>query len=281
LLPYLVVLGVFYLFVSVYGIGLSVFKLDIGFSTPQFVGLRYYQLLFQQLSNISNSDFWTSILNILKFTIVVVTGQTILALVLAILLQQTPFLKGVFRTIFYLPAVTSSVAVSLIFLWLYAPQGAINYLISLLGLTGPEWLQDPTFALPALMLLNIWTTAAMYSIYFLAALQDIPKELMEAARVDGANAWNSFRYVTVPLLRPAIFLVVALGTIGSFQMFDQAKFMTDGGPLNSTLTPLLAIYNKAFQENQFGYAAAMSTILFIIILVVTLIQRRLIDPGNR
>ena len=121
----------------------------------------------------------------------------------------------------------------------------------------------------------------MFCIYFLAALQDIPKEMVEAARVDGANNWNVFAHITAPLLRPAIFLVVALGTIGSFQMFDQAKFMTDGGPLNSTLTPLLEIYKKAFTDNQFGYAAAMSTILFVLILVVTLIQRRLIDPATR
>src|SRR2546429_2446283 len=193
LLPYLIVLFVFYIFVSVYGIGLSFFRLDIGFTAPEFVGTHYYEVLFSQLSDISNSDFWTSIMNILKFTVVAVIGQTILALVLAVLLQNTPFFRGFFRTIFYLPAVTSSVAVSLIFLWLYAPQGAINYLLSLIRINGPQWLQDPTFALPAIMLLNIWTTAAGFMIYFLAALQDIPKELMEAARVDGANSWNAFR----------------------------------------------------------------------------------------
>ncbi len=281
LAPYLFVLGVFIIFASLYGIGLSFFRVDIGFTTPQFVGLHYYSLLFQQLSDVSNSDFWTSMINIVKFTVVVVSGQTILALILAVLLQNTPFLRGLFRTIFYLPAVTSSVAVSLIFLWLYAPQGAINYLLSVAHIHGPQWLEDPTFALPAIMLLNIWTTAATYSVFFLAALQDIPQELIEAAEVDGAGSFRAFWYITIPLLRPAIFLIVALGTISSFQMFDQAKFMTNGGPLNSTLTPLLEIYNKALVDNQFGYAAAMSVILFIIIFIVTIIQRRIIDPGKQ
>jgi multiple sugar transport system permease protein len=183
----------------------------------------------------------------------------------------------VFRTIFYLPAITSSVAISLIFLWLYEPQGIINYLLSLVHIPGPQWLSDPRFALPALMALSIWTTSATFMLFFLAALQDIPKELIEAAKIDGANDFLAFWNVTIPLLRPSIFLVVALGTIGAFQMFDQAKFMTQGGPLRSTLTPLLEIYNKAFTDNQFGYAAAMSVILFILIFVVTLIQRRLID----
>jgi multiple sugar transport system permease protein len=280
LAPYLIVLLVFTLFVAVYGIGLSLFKLDIGFTVPEFVGFHNYQVLFQQLSYASDSDFWVSMLNIVRFTFFVVIGETLLALFLAVVLNNTKFLRGLFRTILYLPAVTSSVAVSLIFLWLYAPQGAINYILSLIGVSGPHWLQDPNFALPALMLLNIWTTAATFMIYFLAALQDIPRELIEAAQVDGANSFQSFWNVTLPLLRPAIFLVVALGTIGAFQMFDQAKFMTDGGPLNSTLTPLLEIYKKAFTDNQFGIASAMSVILFIVIFIVTIIQRRFIDVNN-
>jgi multiple sugar transport system permease protein len=200
---------------------------------------------------------------------------------MALLLQSIASrARGLFRTILYLPAVTSSVAVSLMFLWFYNSQGVINYLLSLVGIPGPHWLQDPTFALPALMLLNIWTTAATFMLYFLAAIQDLPKELYEAARVDGAGRLNLFRHITIPLLRPAIFLVVALATIGSFQMFDQAKFMTDGGPLRSTLTPLLEIYNAAFRDNRFGLAAAMSVLLFILIFIVTLIQRRLIDVNN-
>jgi len=281
LTPYLFVLFVFLIFVSIYGLGLSLFKVDIGFTTPEFVGLQNYQRLFEQLfTNPSLSLFWISMVNIIKFVIGVVIGQTILALILAMILQATMFGRGIFRTIFYIPAVTSSVATALIFLWFYNPDGLVNYLLSLVHISGPDWLNDPLFALPALMVLNIWTTAASFMIYFLAALQDLPRELLEASSVDGANRFQTFRHITVPLLRPTIFLVVALGTIGCFQMFDQAKFMTNGGPLNSTLTPMLEIYNAAFQDSHFGLAAAMSVILFIIIFIVTIIQRRLIEPST-
>jgi len=280
LTPYLFVLLVFLILTSLYGIGLSLFQVDIGFTAPQFVGFQNYQRLFEQLfTNPGLSVFWISMANILKFVIAVVICQTILALILALILQVTLVGKGIFCTIFYIPAITSSVATALIFLWLYNPDGLINYLLSLVHISGPDWLNDPLFALPALMLLNIWTTAAAFMIYFMAALQDLPKELLEASAIDGANRFQTFRYITVPLLRPTIFLVVALGTIGSFQMFDQAKFMTNGGPLNSTLTPLLEIYNAAFQDAHFGLAAAMSVLLFIIIFIVTIVQRRLIEPS--
>ncbi len=281
LTPYLFVLLVFLIFASIYGLGLSLFKVDIGFTTPEFVGFQNYQRLFEQLfTNPGLSLFWISMVNIFKFVIAVVIGQTILALILALILQATIFGRGIFRTILYIPAVTSSVATALIFLWLYNPDGLINYLLSLVHISGPDWLNDPLFALPALMLLNIWTTAASFMIYFMAALQDLPKEVLEASVIDGANRFQTFRYITVPLLRPTIFLVVALGTIGGFQMFDQAKFMTNGGPLNSTLTPMLEIYNAAFQDSHFGLAAAMSVLLFIIIFIVTIIQRRLIEPST-
>src|SRR5215472_4289333 len=281
LTPYLFVLFVFLIFASIYGLGLSLFKVDIGFTAPEFVGLQNYQRLFDQLfTDPSLSLFWISMANIFKFVIGVVISQTILALILALILQATLLGRGVFRTIFYIPAVTSSVATSLIFLWLYNPDGLINYLLSLVHISGPDWLNDPLFALPAIMLLNIWTTAASFMIYFMAALQDLPKEVLEASSIDGANRFQTFRYITVPLLRPTIFLVVALGTIGGFQMFDQAKFMTNGGPLNSTLTPMLEIYNAAFNDAHFGLAAAMSVLRFIIIFVVTIIQRRLIEPST-
>lgn len=282
LAPYLLVLCVFFALVSLYGIGLSLFSIDLGFTPPRFVGLHNYQVLFQQLfTNPGLSPFWISLVNILKFTAIVVIGQTALALILAMLLQTLVRGKGLFRTAFYIPALTSSVATALIFLWLYNPDGLVNYVLSLIHLAGPDWLNDPFWALPALMILNIWTTAASFMIYFLAALQDLPREILEAAEVDGANRFQILWRVTLPLLRPTMFLVVALGTIGAFQMFDQAKFMTNGGPLNSTLTPMLEIYNAAFNDSRFGSAAAMSVILFLLIFMVTLLQRRFIDTGSQ
>src|SRR5712692_2208057 len=275
--PYLIVLGVFTIFTVGYGLYLSFFRVDIGFTAPEFIGLRNYQVLWLQL--FLNGDFWISMVNIIKVVVVVVTGQTILGLFLAVLLNSITWLKGVFRTIFYLPSVTASIAVAIIFLWLYTPQGGINYLLSLIHIVGPHWLEDPNTALPAIMFLNIWTTAPTFMIFFLAALQDVPKELTEAASVDGADRYRAFWHITLPLLRPTVFLVVALGTIGGFQVFDQIKIMTEGGPLKSTLSPVYVIYSTAFTDNRFGLAAAMSVVLFIFIFVVTLIQRRFIDTG--
>lgn len=281
LTPYLFVMLVFLVLVAFYGIGLSLFTVDLGFTPPEFVGFHNYEVLFRPLfTDPSLSLFWISTANIFKFTGIVVSGQTLLALGLALLLQAVVRGKSFFRTIFYVPAITSSVATSLIFLWLYNPNGLINYLLSLLHISGPDWLNDPFWALPSLMLLNIWSTAATFMIYFLASLQDLPREVLEAAEIDGASRLQSFWYITIPLMRPTIFLVVALGTIGAFQMFDQAKFMTAGGPLNSTLTPMLEIYNAAFNDSRYGSAAAMSVILFLIIFVVTLIQRRFIDTNT-
>jgi multiple sugar transport system permease protein len=281
LTPYLIVLLVFLIYVALYGVGLSFFKVDIGFTAPVFVGLRNYTFLFTQLTHPQLSDFWISIYNIIRFTFFVVLGQTILALLMALLLQTLVLGRGIWRTIFYVPAVTSSVATSLIFLWLYNPDGVFNYLLSLVGISGPDWLNNVFWALPALMLLNVWTTASSFMIYFLAALQDVPKEVLEAAAMDGAGRFRTFWHITVPLLRPTLFLVAALGTIGAFQMFDQAKFMTNGQPLNSTLTPMLEIYNEGFQNGRFGMAAAMSVLLFLLIFIVTVLQRRLLDPGAR
>lgn len=281
LAPYLLVLLIFTIITALFGVGLSFFRIDLGFTGPTFVGWKNYTLLLTQLFHPMLSDFWTSMINILKFTFFVVLGQTILALILALLLQTVVYARGLLRTIFYIPAVTSSVATSLIFLWLYNPDGIINYLLSLVHISGPDWLNNVFWALPALMLLNIWTTAAAFMIYFLAALQDVPKELLEAAEVDGAGRFRTFWHITVPLLRPTIFLVVALGTIGAFQMFDQAKFMTDGQPLNSTLTPMLQIYKEGFLNGRFGQAATMSVVLFLIIFLVTITQQRLIDPSTK
>jgi multiple sugar transport system permease protein len=280
LAPYLIVLAIFTLFAVLYGFYLSFFRVDIGFGAPEFIGLRNYQAIWNQLFYTGGvGDFWISMINIVKYVAIVVTGQTIFALILALLLNRITFLRGVFRTIFYLPSVTSSIAVSLIFLYLYTPQGGINYLLSLVGIAGPHWLEDPSWALFAIVLLNIWTTAPTFMIFYLGALQGLPTQLYEAAEVDGANSFQIFWRITLPLLRPITFLIVALGTIGAFQVFDQIIIMTQpqGGPLKSTLTPVVEMYLTGFRDNKFGLAAAMSVILFIFVFIITMIQRSLID----
>ncbi|MBX5450024.1 carbohydrate ABC transporter permease [Thermogemmatispora sp.] len=277
LAPYLFVLIVFTLIAIVTALTLSFFYVDFGFTAPIFYGFRNYLNIWYDLTH--DGDFAVGLRNCVEYTIGVVTLQTILALFLALLLNQRVRGRSFFRTIFYLPAMTSSVAISLIFYWLYQPQGGINYVLSLLHIQGPAWLENPSTALPAIMLLNIWTTAPTFMLMYLAALQDIPSTLYEAARVDGANSWQMLWKITVPLLRPTTFAVVALGSIGAFQMFDQAFVMegASGAPLRSTLTAAMVIYDTAFQKSLMGLACAQAFVLFIIIFAVTLLQKRYID----
>jgi multiple sugar transport system permease protein len=279
LAPYLIILTVFTLIATVTALVFSFFFVDFGFTEPIFVGIHNYQIIWYDLTH--NGDFLVSLLNAIKYTVGVVTLQTILALTLALLLNQKVRGRGIFRTVFYLPSLTSSVAISLIFLWLYNEQGAINFLLSLVHIPAHAWLNDPNTALPAIMLLNIWTTAPTFMLIYLAALQDIPDTLYEAARIDGATSWQVIRKVTIPLLRPTTFLVVALGTIGSFQVFDQVYVMqgADGAPLKSTLVPVLNIYDAAFNTHVMGLACAEAFVLFAVIFIFTALQKRFIDAN--
>jgi multiple sugar transport system permease protein len=278
LAPYLFVLLVFTLGAAAFGLGLSLFHVNYGIDQPRFIGLDNYRYIWDQfLNNRDNFEFAIGLKNILVYAVVVITGQTILALSYAVLLNQKVAGRSYLRTAIYLPSVTSSVAVSLIFIYLYNKGGAINAFLGIFHINGPDWLNDPGTALPAIMILNIYTTAPTFMILFLAALQGLPVPVYEAAKVDGASAARIFRHITLPLLRPTMFLVVAVGTIGALQTFDQIAVMTQGGPLNATMTPVYTIYDTGFKQGHFGLGAAMAAILFVIILIVTLIQRRFID----
>jgi multiple sugar transport system permease protein len=279
LAPYLIILGIFTVIATVTALVFSFYYVDFGFTVPVFTGLRNYQIIWYDLTH--HGDFLISLENGLKYTVGVVTLQTILALTLALLLNQKVRGRGIFRTVFYLPSLTSSVAISLIFLWLYNEQGAINYLLSLLHIPAHNWLNDPATALPAIMLLTTWTTAPTFMLVYLAGLQDIPETLYEAARIDGAGEWQIIRWVTIPLLRPVTFLVVALGTIGALQVFDQVYVMQgpDGGPLKSTVSPVLEIYDAAFKNNLMGLACAEAFVLFAVIFTFTALQKRFIDTN--
>ena len=249
-------------------------------NTPKLIGLdNYVRVLKDPL-------FWTAVQNTLIYAVVVTFFQTWLALILAVVLNAKLRGKQFFRISWYIPSVTSSVVISLIFVWVFFKQGILNYLlVTLFGWTGFQpvaWLTDASAhtALPALMLLNISTTAPTFMLYFLAALQDIPEEIYEAASLDGATGMSRFFKITVPMLRPIIFLVVVLGTIGTLQVFDQAYIMTQGGPLNQTTTINLLIYNSAFANYDMAYACAMAFILFVLIFTLFLVQRRFLGEGS-
>lgn len=230
--------------------------------------------------------FQIAVGNTLSYAAVVTFGQTWLALILAVLLNAKIRAKQFFRIAWYIPSVTSSVVISLIFVWIFQKQGILNFaLVTLggwLGFQPVAWLTDASAhtALPALMALNILTTSPTFMLYFLAALQDIPEEVYEAASLDGCTGVQRFFQITVPMLRPIIFLVVVLGTIGTLQIFDQALIMTNGGPLNQTTTINLLIYRAAFTDYSMAYSAAMSFVLFVMIFTLFLVQNRFLGGSN-
>lgn len=278
LAPFLAVLVVFALWPLLNAFWLSFHSYDL-FSAPRWVGLENYRYLF------TKGDFWRSIANTTFYTVVVVSVQTSLSILLALLMDQQIRGKTFFRVAFFLPSVTSSVAISLIFMFLFFKNGVLNQLLAAahldavfaaLGLNVPvDWLGDVHTALPAIMMQNIWSTAGFFMIVFLAGLQDIPESLYEAARVDGASPFEQFWHITLPLLRPTTFYVVTVGLIGCFQVFDQVYVMTDGGPLKATLTTAYLLYKEAFVNFNMGYACAIAMVLASIIFACTVVQKQL------
>lgn len=290
-----------------------------GISPPgeaNLVGFENYRVVLFE-DGIRQADFFKALKNTTYFALGVVPAQTILALVLAVVVNQRLLrFKNFFRTAYYFPSITSSVAISLIFLFLYQKSGFINNILSsltfgnweplawmadprgvfhivleslgitlrdgpeflrseVLGLTVWDWISGPSVALAAIMIMNTWTTIGTMMIIFLAALQDIPGQVYEAAQMDGATAWPTFAKITVPLLRPSIFFVVTLGLIGTYQVFDQIFVMSSGGPAKTTLTMAWMVYRNGFRNSEMGLGAAIAILLFIIIFALTLIQRRI------
>lgn len=271
--PYLAFFLIMQLAALVFAFWVSFHRYDLLALDNPFVGLRNYTRLT------INEDFLIAMRNTTEYAVVVVILQTTFALLLAVLLNSKIKGRNFFRSTWYTPSIASSVVISMIFLYVYHPTGLLNTLLGLIGIhTSVAYLQSTTWALPAIMFLNIWTTAPTFMLMFLAALQDIPKEIYEAASVDGASAVRKLFGITIPLLRPIIFLVVSLGIIGCFQIFDQVFIMTHGGPLKATLTVAFLIYQNLFNDTgTVGIACAEAIVLGIIIFALTMISRRVID----
>lgn len=310
LAPYLVVTLVFTVGVIIYAFYLSFTDFNL-FETPVWNDFAHYRSLFQ------DKKFGRSLVNVFYYVVIVVTVQTTLALLLAVVLNAPIRFKQFYRTVFYAPSVTSSVVISFIFMWMYLKTGYINYAFSWVwALFGAEWeainwlndptglfqiildwftggevripsdlwyLRGPSITWMAIMAQNIFTTVPTFMIMFLAALQDVPPSLYEAASIDGANKRQQFFRVTVPMLRPIILLVVVLGTIGSWQIFDQVAILTAGAPLDTTLVPVYFIYSEGFGINgppRMGYAAQRAMVLTVIILAFTFLQKRYIEGSE-
>ena len=266
------------LFYSAY---ISLWRWEI-LGPTEFLGFRNYNFILR------DDVFHTAIKNSIYYTVVVVPIQMALGLLLAVTVNQIWRGRGFFRAAFYFPAIASSAAITVLYIYIMAPDGLFNHVLELVGFNPigfhnqGNWLGHSDTALNSIIGLNAWTTSGTMMLFYLAQLQSIPSDVYEAARVDGAGTWTTFWRITFPLLRPAHYLVATLSVIGALQMFDQAYIAggSGGDPNYSLMTMVLYLYNAAFRQFEFGYAAAVGIVLFVIIFTATLIQRRLFGSSE-
>jgi len=267
-----------YLFALPWILGLIAFRLGpmvasilLSFSSwnvlqpPEWVGLRNYTDL------IKDPLFWTSLWNTLYYVGGRVPLVMVTALIAASLLRRTFFATKIYRTIYYLPTITPAVSAALLWTWMFDPlYGIINALLGMVGIKGPGWLADTSWAMPTLILVNLWAIGSTMVIY-LAGLQGVPVQLYEAAEIDGADRWAKIWHVTIPMVTPVIFFNLVMGVIFAFQVFVNAYVMTNGGPANATLVYVLYLYQQGFQFLHMGYASALAWVLFLIIFAFTVV----------
>jgi multiple sugar transport system permease protein len=270
--PAILILGLFV-------VGPILFALFLAFQKVQLLGGLQFQFVgWRNFSRLAQDErVWIALKNTLEYVVIVVPSQILLALALALTLNAGIKGKTMWRVLFFLPTVTASAVLTLIFMWIYNTDGLLNHVLTTLRLPTYNWLGDPAVALKGIMLMNIWSTAPFFMVIYLAALQDIPKSLYEAAHLDGASAWQRLRYITLPQLKPVTFFITVTGVIGTFQLFDQSYIFSagSGGPNNATLTVVLLIYQAVFRDLQLGYGAAIAFLLALIIIAATLLQRKL------
>jgi len=267
--PQLVGLSLFIILPILAGLVLATLDWDM-LGDPKFVGLGNFAAIMK------DRTFWRTIWNTLYFALGTVPTGAVLGLLLALALNQP--LPGIrlFRAAFFIPVITSWSVAAIVWRWLYNPSfGLINSALSYVGIQGPAWLSLPQTAMPALIMTTIWKFLGYNAVIYLAGLQGIPKETYEAAEIDGASAWHKLVRITIPLLSPVTFFVLIISFIGGFQAFAQVYLMTKGGPADATNVLIYYIYQNAFQWFRMGYAGALSWVLFMIILAVTIFQWRM------
>ena len=263
---WLIGLFVFTLIPMLFSLFLSFCKWDIvtGLSTIQFIGLENFRKIFD------DSKFYKALEVTFKFCLISIPFYQIASLLVAMLLNMRIKFMRTFRLIFFLPSIIPTIASSMIWTHILGKDGLINQGLALIGIQGPAWLNTPSTALYGLILMGVWGIGNTIIIY-LSGLQGVGEELYEASSIDGANSFQRFFKITLPMISPTIFFNVVMAVISSFQYFTQAFVMTEGGPLNSTLFYNLYLYTKAYKELKMGYAAALAWIMFIIILFFTLL----------
>jgi multiple sugar transport system permease protein len=265
---------IFFIFTPIaFSAYLSAHRWDVVAGEKPFVGLENFK------EALSSTDVWQALGNTFVYTLNVPAGMA-LALGVALMMHRRVRGLGFLRTIYFLPSVTSFVAIALVWMWIYHPTfGAANFLLGLTGLPPLQWLNAPATAMISVIIFSVWTGIGYQMIVFLAGLQGIPPELYEAATIDGAGSWRRFRHVTWPLLRPTTFFIFVTSLIGSFQVFTTVYIMTAGGPMRSTDVIVYHIYQAAWEQLRMGYASAVSWILFVIIMIATWVQFRIMGQA--
>lgn len=254
---------------------ISLFKTDL-LSTREFVGLEHF------VTMVSDEKLHKAMINTFAFTLMYIPLLVVISFVVAVLVNRPLLGMKTFRSLYFLPNITSVAVLALIFRRFLSPRpdGPLNFLIGLVGIAPQRWLIDVNQALPSIVGISLWEAFGYFMVIWLAGLQGIPNELYDAAKVDGADGWRLHRYVTVPLLRPTAAFIIVISTIGALQIFGSIFILTGGGPVNATTTVVYQIYNEAFNFGRFGYASALSILFFVIILIITLIQSRYLRFGE-
>lgn len=235
-------------------------------TTPRWVGIRNYVKLFT-----SDLYFWNTLKVTVYYVVLNVVCTTVYSLVLAMFLNQKIRGRGIFRSIFYLPTIVPAVASSALWMWLLNVDfGLFNQILQAVGLPKALWIASQTTVVPSIVLMSVWGGAGNTIVIFLAALQGVPRELLDAAEIDGGNWWHKFRAITMPMISPVTFFNIVTGLIGSFTIFTQSFVMTGGGPNNASLFYMLLLYREAFQRNNLGGAAALAWVLLVIVSLLSL-----------
>jgi len=271
LAPVIFLWGLTYMWPVVYGVCLSLTKYNL-LRPPKFIGLNNFFALFR------DSIFKKSLRATLLFVCYAVPANIVITLLIALALNKITKLLGIFRTIYFAPATMSLAVVSLLWVFIYAcPEGIINQILQLIGMPTQNWLTNPHLALPSLVVMILWVDIGYNVVLFIAGLQGIPRHFYEAAQIDGANNWQLFWKITMPLLRPTLLFVIVMTSIWYFQVFAPMQIMTGGGPNYSTNVLSLYIYNNGFTYLKMGYASSLAIILFTLIIILTFIYFKLLQ----
>lgn len=273
LFPTGILLTIFTLLPALAALGISFTNYNV-FQPLEWVGLDNFKRAF------TDSEFWNALRNTFYYWILVTPALVVLPVFLAILVNQKLMAIKLYRLVYYFPALVSVVITAILWNWLFASDGIFNYALSLIGINPVDWLTSKKYVMLSLAMVTIWQGLGYYMLFYLAGMQSVPTDLYEAAELDGANFWQKHLHITFPMLKPIIFFTAVISTMSAFKEFTLMLTMTEGGPIGASKTVVYIVFEKAFKQLEMGYASAISFILFIIILILTLLNKRTLDKES-